>query len=172
MRFALMPSPAILTPELVRFVTSHLSIHVAASDGGGQATLVRGLGCRADPATAGGLRLLVARPQAEPVLRGIAADGRIALVFSEPETHRTVQLKARNARVGPADNDDTAVLGPYTDTLVARLGSIGTPEPFVRALLACPADELIIICATPDEVFGQTPGPQAGERLGAGQALP
>ena len=65
-----MPSPAILTPELVRFVTSHLSIHVAACDGGGQATLVRGLGCRADPATAGGLRLLVARPQAEPVLNG------------------------------------------------------------------------------------------------------
>lgn len=165
-----MPSPAILTPELVRFVTSHLSIHVAASSGG-HATLVRGLGCRADPATAGGLRLLVARPQAEPVLHAIAADGRIAVVFSEPESHLTVQLKAHAAYVTQASDDDTALLPPYTDAMVARLASIGTPEPFVRALLACPADELIVICATPHEVFGQTPGPQAGQRLGAGQVL-
>lgn len=167
-----MPSPAILTPELVRFVTSHLSIHIAASDGGGQATLVRGLGCRADPAVAGGLRLLAARPQAEPVLRGIAADGRVAVVFSEPETHRTVQLKARDARVLAPDDDDTALLAPYTDTLVTRLACVGTPEPFVRALLACPPDELIVVCATPDEVFGQTPGPLAGERLDAAHPLP
>ncbi len=167
-----MTPPTVLTPALADFVTSHLSIHIAASDDHGVATLVRGLGCRRDPATADRLRLLVAAPQAEPVLRALAANGRIAVVFSEPESHRTVQLKGHDAHRAERDPDDTALLAPYIDTLVVRLATVGTPEAFVRALLHCPAEALCIVRFTPDEVFGQTPGPQAGQRLAAGSALP
>ncbi|MBT0963596.1 pyridoxamine 5'-phosphate oxidase family protein [Denitromonas iodatirespirans] len=167
-----MTPPPVLTPALADFVTSHLSIHIAASDARGIATLVRGLGCRRDPADRDRLRLLVAGPQAEPVLRCLAANGRIAAVFSEPESHRTVQLKGRDAGPCAPDAADAAFLAPYTDRLVARLATLGTPEPFVRTLLACPVEDLRVIRFTPDEVFGQTPGPQAGQRLSAGSAVP
>ena len=167
-----MSSSNVLAPALADFVTSHLSIHVAASDGRGIGTLVRGLGCRRDPADADTLRLLVAAAQAEPVLRCLSARGRIAVVFSEPESHRTVQLKGHGAQVLAPKPEDAALLAPYTDTMVVRLATLGTPEAFVRTLLACPADELRVIRFRPDEVFGQTPGPQAGQRLPAGGALP
>ncbi|TVO64990.1 hypothetical protein [Denitromonas ohlonensis] len=167
-----MTSPTVLTPALADFVTSHLSIHLAASDDRGIATLVRGLGCRRDPAATNRLRLLIAAPQAEPVLRALTTNGRIAVVFSEPESHRTVQLKGRDAHRVERDPDDTALLAPYINTLVARLATVGTPEAFVRALLHCPTEALCIVRFTPDEVFGQTPGPQAGQRLATGSALP
>ena len=62
-----MTSP--LNPALAAFLTSHISIHFAATGTNGMATLVRGLGCRIAPEAPTRLRLLVSRPQAEPVLR-------------------------------------------------------------------------------------------------------
>lgn len=161
-----------LNPALAAFITSHLSIHFAASDAHGMATLARGLGCRIAAEEPARVRLLVARPQAEPVLRAIDANGRIAAVFNEPESHRSVQLKGIDARREAAGQADQAVLAPYTDEMSRRLKVFDTPEAFVRALLACPPEELVVVSFTPQEIFGQTPGPQAGARLPAGTGAP
>lgn len=161
-----------LNSALVAFLTSHLSIHVAASDGNGIATLVRGLGCRIADDEPSRVRLLMSRPQSEPVLRAVDANGRIAAVFSEPESHRTIQLKGVDARQESPEAADHALLSPYIDEMSRRLKAIDTPEPFVRALLACSPGELAVVSFTPQDLFGQTPGPKAGERLADGAGLP
>lgn len=157
-------------PALARFVSGQMSMHVAACDAQGFPTLVRGVGYRVDPAQPARLRVLMPQPQAEPVLRALAANGRIAVVLSEPASHRTVQLKGSDARIEAAEPADVALLAPYVEAMVAHLRPFDTPEPFMRALLACSAGELAVASFSPAEVFGQTPGPQAGARLASGEA--
>lgn len=156
-------------PALACFVSGQMSMHVAACDARGLPTLVRGVGYRVAPEQPGRLRVLMPQPQAEPVLRALAGNGRIAVVLSEPVSHRTVQLKGTDARVETPEPADVALLAPYTEAMVAHLKAFDTPEPFVRALLACSAGELAVASFTPAEVFGQTPGPQAGARLASGE---
>ena len=62
-----MHSPVPLEPALAAFITSRLSIQVAASDGHGLASLVRAVGCRVS-ADRCRVTVLVSRSQAAPVL--------------------------------------------------------------------------------------------------------
>jgi len=165
-----MPDPV---PDLLaRFITSHISIHVAACPEGGVATLARGLGCRIDPHAPERVRVLMARPQSRPVLDAVGANGRIAVVLNEPESHRTVQLKGSDARIEASDTADHAVLAPYRHAMAQRLKVFDTPEPLVHALLSCAPDELVTVSFTPAAVFGQTPGPRAGEPMAPDAPLP
>jgi hypothetical protein len=165
-----MPNPV---PEpLAGFITSHISIHVAACPDGGVATLARGLGCRIAPSEPTRVRVLLAHPQALPVLEAIRANGRIAVVLNEPESHRTVQLKGNDARIDDSDADDHAALAPYRNAMAQRLKVFDTPEPFVHAILSCAPDELVTISFTPEAVFGQTPGPRAGASMAPDAPLP
>ncbi|MCB1956102.1 MAG: pyridoxamine 5'-phosphate oxidase family protein [Rhodocyclaceae bacterium] len=157
-------------PALARFVSGQMSMHVAACDARGFPTLVRGVGYRIDPGQPARLRVLVPQSQSEPVLRALAANGRIAVVLSEPASHRTLQLKGGDARVESVEPADVAAMAPYVEAMVDHLRAFDTPEPFMRALLACSAGELAVVSFTPAEVFGQTPGPQAGARLASGEA--
>ncbi len=161
-----------LSPALAQFVTGHLSIHVAAGCGDGLATLVRGLGARIDPADSHYLRVLVSRSQSTELLAAVAGGYPVAAVFNEPESHRTVQLKAPIAEVVAANEDDRALLGPYVRAMADRLRTFDTPEPYVHALLACAPDDLAVIRFTPRDVFGQTPGPRAGAPIAADGPAP
>jgi len=161
-----------LSPALVQFVTGHLSIHVATCCGDGLTTLVRGVGARIDPTDARFLRILVPRSQSAELLDAIEAQYPVAAVFNEPETHRTVQLKAPSAEVVAADDDDRALHTPYVRAMVERLRAFDTPAPYVYALLSCAQDDLVAIRFSPQDVFGQTPGPRAGAPIPADGPVP
>jgi hypothetical protein len=154
-----------ISAALATFITSHISIHVAATRADGIATLVRALGCRIDPSAPARVRLLVARAQCAALLEAVATSGRIAAVFNEPESHRTVQLKGGDARVLAATPDDLAVRTPYVQAMARRLTVFDTPEPFMHALLASAPDEVAVVDFTPAAAFTQTPGPRAGAPL-------
>lgn len=163
-----MHSPVPLEPALAAFITSRLSIQVAASDGHGLASLVRAVGCRVS-ADRCRVTVLVSRSQAAPVLAGVAANGMLAAVFNEPESHRTVQLKGRDACVEMATAEDEAALVPYAADFSGRLAVFRVPEAYVRTLVSCAPGDLVAISFTPSEAYGQTPGPRAGMRLEGGQ---
>lgn len=158
----------LLDPALAEFITSRISVQIAACDGRGPATLVRGLGCRVsdDLRT---VTVLMPRSQALPVLAAIEANGRVAAVFSEPETHRTVQLKGVDARVEAATAEDEAGLLPYAAAMAARLAPFRVPEIYARTLFSGSADDLVAVSFTPSQGFGQTPGPRAGMPLADGK---
>lgn len=159
-----MHSVAPLDEALAAFVTSRISVQVAACDEHGATSLVRALGARV-AADRMRVTIVMARSQAEPVLRMLRANGKIAAVFSEPVTHRTIQLKGRDAAIEAATPADEAELAPYASAMAAHLRAYDVPEAFTRAMVSCPPGDLIAVSFSPCEAYGQTPGPHAGERL-------
>jgi hypothetical protein len=102
---------------------------------------------------------------AERLLGDVSRSGRIAVVFTDPPTHRTIQLKGTDAAIVPAVAADRKRVKAYADALVVSIGMVGQPECLVRAMLAHTAAELTTITFTPAAAFTQTPGPQAGAPL-------
>ncbi len=159
-----------LDPALAQFVTSQLSMVVAACSDAGEPTLSRALGARVSP---DGQRLTVLIPasQARDLLKYIGTNGRISVVFNEPETHHTVQIKGTGARIEPLQTADAVGLEPYVDRLARRLQHYLVPEAFSRALYSADPADLVAVSFCPDAAYGQTPGPHAGEPLNPGGAM-
>jgi hypothetical protein len=155
-----------LDPELAAFIGGGVSIAVATRDAGCTPHLVRGVGCHYD-----GRRVVVLVPvrQAGSVVADVKANGMVAVVFSRPSTHRTVQLKGDDASVAPAGSGDAACAPDYRRAFVEELQQLGWAPEFTEALLEGSAEELAAIAFTPAAAYSGTPGPLAGQRLGAGQ---
>jgi hypothetical protein len=77
--------------------------------------------------------LFVPRRQGRLVLEEIAANGGIAVGFSQPSRHRTVQLKGRDARIVPLEAGDRALALACRDALSADLQRVGYPPTLARA---------------------------------------
>lgn len=153
-----------LDPALAEFIASRISIQVAACDETGATTLVRALGARVAEDRQR-VTVLMARTQAEPVLKMLRANGRIAVVFSHPVNYRSIQLKGRDAALEAALPSDEAALPAYAQAMATHLSAYDVPESFTRAFLSSPPGDLIAVSFTPSEAYGQTPGPGAGARL-------
>jgi hypothetical protein len=160
-------APFRLDPELIRFMTGGLSINTGSGRPDGPPSQCRTHGCRVDP---GGRRVTVFLPasQAADLLRDVRHTGAIAVVFSEPPTHRTVQIKGRDARVEPLADGDAAQVAAYRTAFVQCLLPLGFTEPMVRALLGGPDADLVAVGFTPEAAVNQTPGAQAGSALARG----
>ncbi|MDO9596862.1 MAG: hypothetical protein Q7J47_04005 [Azoarcus sp.] len=158
-------NPPILDAAHADFVVGGVSINAAACRRGGFPALARGVGCRLS-ADRSSLTLLFGAAAAADLLEAVRRSGAIAAVFSDPPTHRTVQLKGTDALVLRPEPGDRELVAGYRDTFMRVLGSLGYSEDMTRALLACPLDELVTVRFSPSSAFTQTPGPRAGEVLG------
>ena len=154
----------ILGPELTRFVTGGVSINAGSASAAGVPSLCRAFGCRVDPA-ADRLRLFFAGPQAVELVRDAKRSGALAVVFSEPPTHRTVQIKGQDARLEPLAEGDLACVMAYRAAFAQCLVFLGFTEVMVRTLLDCPDEALVALTFTPSVLFNVTPGAQAGAPL-------
>ncbi|WP_193353136.1 pyridoxamine 5'-phosphate oxidase family protein [Alicycliphilus denitrificans] len=97
--------PALLSPENIALVAGGVSAIVASRDAQLRPSVMRAVGSRI---RADGRRITVflRRSQSQLLLADIAATGHIAVVFSDPPSHRTVQVKATAAlqrALRPAD---------------------------------------------------------------------
>ena len=146
------------------FIQQGLSITLGARDDACRATLVRVVGCAVSPDRRE-VRLLFSARQGREVIERIGRNGAVAVVFSEPSSHRTIQLKAGDARVVPAEPADAELARRHADAFVAHLGALGYGESFVRNLLHVAPEDLVAVVFTPAAAFAQTPGPGAGGRL-------
>lgn len=159
-------SVALLDPAQAAFIQSQVSIIVAASDAEQVPSLMRAAGCRVD---AGRRRVtvLLNASQSRALLRGIDRSGVIAVVFSQPSTHRTLQLKGSDAAIETLCPADTALLEHYRELMVVEIGALGFPRVFTEAMLSGAAADTVAVSFTPAAVFEQTPGPAAGAQLPA-----
>jgi hypothetical protein len=115
--------------------------------------------------------IYVCRSQSAQLLGDVARSGRLAVVFSQPSTHKTVQLKTRGARLREAREDDVPVLQRYLRAMERELTLIGFAPVYARAMLAHRLDDVVAIEFEPELAFDQTPGSKAGQPIGA-KALP
>jgi len=155
------PSP--IGDEQAALINRRVSIMVGSRDAGLRPHLLRAVGCRlsADWRRA---TLLVPQRCSGEVLNDLRDNGRIAVVFSEPSSNRTLQLKGSDATVTPCGPDDAALAERYVQGFIAEIGLLGFSADVAHSFLGRD-DTLLAVHFTIAEAFEQTPGPSAGEPL-------
>ncbi len=89
-------------------------------------------------------------------------NGLIAVTCCRPTDHVTCQLKGQVRRIRPADERDRDRRLRWHRLFLDELMAVGVPAPEAEALITDPvvAVEMIVM-----DVFAQTPGPGAGEKV-------
>jgi len=123
-------------------------------------------GCRAVAATSDDdlrtLTIYVPIATSRDVIADIAATKRIALAASHPPTHHTVQLKGTTTSVRLASDSEADLIRTRFDAFVEILHFIGIPRRTARSVTQWPA---FAVEMKVEEIFEQTPGPNAGALL-------
>ena len=156
-------APAVIDAEHARFLEGAVSIIVASRNAANQPELVRAQGCRV-ARDRRRVRLFLASAQASLLLDDVRQNGLVAVVFTQPGTHRSLQLKGEAARVVRLRPDEVARMGAYRDAMVQQLAKGGVSEALTRALLT-PMGDTVAIEFVPTHAYVQTPGPGAGRPL-------
>lgn len=161
-------SPALIGPEQAALITGQVSIIVATADAALRPHLMRASGCRlsADRRRA---TLLMSRDGGREVIDDLRRNGRIAVVFTQPTSNRTLQLKGDDAVVAPCGPDDAALAERYLAGFVDEIGQLGFPADVAHAILSV-VEERLAIHFTIAAAFEQTPGPDAGRPLAGAAA--
>lgn len=139
-------------------------MNVASCDANRMPSVARGYGCRLS-SDRRRITVFLSVPQAQPVLRDLRAGHPVAVVFTRPKTHQTIQLKGAGATIAPLGPGDRAVMDAYADAFMAEVGAIGFKEQFSRAIVSGARGEAVGVTFTLAAAFIQTPGPTAGQRL-------
>lgn len=159
-----MSPPALLNPQHIAMVDRGVSVIVASRDAALRPSIMRGVGS-AISADGTQVTVYLRRSQSRQLLQDIAAGGGLAVVFSEPPTHRTLQLKARTATQRPAGPADLPLLQRYLASMQHELAQVGYGPAFVAAMLSAPLEDVVAVQFSPEAAFDQTPGPRAGTPL-------
>jgi len=157
-------SPALLDEDHAAFIQGGVSVIVATRNAELVADAVRGCGCRVSKDRRS-VTVLMDPGRTGSVIADIESNGMIAVVFSQPSTHRTIQLKGTDARVVRISPGDRALAARHLAAWVADLCSVGYQPEFARTLHGDAPRAMVAVAFTPTSAFQQTPGPGAGERL-------
>ena len=161
------PTSPQLPPDLVATMQRGISVLVASRDAALRPSVMRAVGSQVS-ADGRDITVYLSRRQSRQLLLDLAASGRLAAVFSEPATHRTVQLKASRCEIRPAGPQDEGVLARYLASMEHEIARVGYAPELTRAMLANRLDDVVAVRFAPEQAFDQTPGPRAGTPLGAG----
>ncbi len=158
------PSAPLLDADTAEFITGVTSMSIATRDAQLLPAVGKALGCTLS-ADRRWLTVMIDGEQSARIAADIAAGSPVAVVFSLPATHRTVQIKGRQATMAPASPTQQVRTRLHVDAIVEHLVPLGYDEAALRVLFSFSPDRLMAVRFTPAEVFAQTPGPRAGERI-------
>jgi hypothetical protein len=154
----------LLDPARIAMVAKGVSAIVASRGADLRPSIMRAVGSRIS-ADGREVTVYLRRSQSEQLLRDIAQTGEIAVVFSVPSSHQTLQLKASQATQRSAGEHDLPVLQAYLRSMEEEVGRVGYSPRYVGALLAAPLADVVAVRFAPTSAFDQTPGPRAGAAL-------
>ena len=154
---------SVLTRDLADFIQSGISIIVGSVGPDGRP--IAGIGLACTVGAAGRIRLILRQPANAGLLAAIAAGGSLAATFSRPVSHRSIQLKARTARVAPVHPGDEDTVARQAERFRLELIAVDHGEALAELYVAHEPGELVALEFLPDRAFVQTPGPGAGARL-------
>lgn len=158
-------STPLLPPDLIAMVAHGVSTIVSSCDAALRPSIMRAAGSTISQ-DGRLITVYLARQQSRQLLQDVAANGHIAVVFSEPVSHRTLQVKACSARTRGALPSDQPILARYLAAMQDEILRVGFGPTFTKAMLACQLDDVVAISFEPTQAFDQTPGPKAGAALG------
>lgn len=155
----------VLTRELAEFCGSGVSVVVAASTADGLPIAGRGKACRIMPD--GMIRIFLPEPGNAVLLAAFFAGSPIAVTFSAPRNHRSIQVKGFSVRPVALDDGDLDEVARQVRAFEGELVFVNYPPRFSAAYTAYRPEEMVAIEFSPRDAFVQTPGPGAGEVLSA-----
>jgi hypothetical protein len=161
--------PALIGPDEAALIGHPVSIHVASRDALQRPHLMRAMGCRLSDDRRS-LTLFLPAASSRLVLDDLRANGQIAVVFSEPSSHRTLQFKGRDAAVVAVLPGDEALVQAYIGRFAEEIGGLGFADKVAKTMFDHRPEDLVAVRFTPAAGFDQTPGPKAGEALGSDAA--
>lgn len=125
---------------------------------------MRAYGCRVAPDRRT-ITVFLAVPQSTAVIEDLRAGRGIAVVFSRPTTHETLQLKSARADIAPLSDGDHERMRAYGLSFGEEVGAVGSSAAFQRAIMSGTEADAVAVTFTPTAAFEQTPGPSAGQPL-------
>ena len=156
-----------LSEEQAAFICSGLSITASSRDGRFIPSISRVLACAVNDSR-NQLRIVVVKSQALQLLLDIKASTEIAVVFSQPSSHKTLQIKGKNTHQSDIQDGDIVLIDQCIRGFADNLASIGYPREFAHAFHHYSPDDVAAISFTPVALFEQSPGPDAGKALAFG----
>jgi hypothetical protein len=156
------PTPTI-TEELVELIASGVDVYVAtrSAELEPESMLAMGIRAHADRRT---LTVYLPQALAAATCQNLEQNGEIAITLSRPSDFRAVQLKGRSTGVRPATETEREIQAIFRAALVDQLEAVGVPRCASRRLVWWPS---LAVEVAVREIYGQTPGPAAGEPLPA-----
>jgi hypothetical protein len=111
------------------------------------------------------ITFFVPEGRSEKILSDLKSNGRIALAVSWA-THEAYQLKGVYMSSRPADAKERAVQEIYRSKLLSAAIQAGYPEQIAKSLvLGFAYQPAVAIIFRVEEIFLQTPGPEAGKKI-------
>jgi hypothetical protein len=162
------PAPAtaaVLSEEHARFIVERaVSTALSSRDAANRPSLSKAAAVRIS-ADRRRITMLVDQQLAAHVLRDLRAGSAVAAVFSEPLTHRTLQVKAPRAELSAVTPADREYARQHFEATLAHIVPLGYPEDGIRCYFAYQPEQLVAVSFEPVAAFEQTPGPGAGRPL-------
>lgn len=153
----------VLTGELATFAQCGVSIVLASCGPGLRPVVGRGLACHID--ADGRTRIVLRRSSNPDILHALESGGRLAVTFTQPTTHRSIQIKSSGCRLAAPSAEDVKRAHDQTAAFRADLKATGYIDTFAAGYTRFAQDDLIVLECEPEEAFVQTPGPLAGSPL-------
>lgn len=151
----------VIPEELADFLASGLSISIGTRDAALAPEGTRGWAVTVDGDRTHLTAYLTAKT-AGSILRNLEANKQIAICFDRPSDSRACQLKGEFVEGRRARPAERAEIERQVSGFFADLELIGVPRAVFSGWLRWPA---IAVRMRVTDVFHQTPGPGAGERL-------
>lgn len=157
--------PPPLDAALAGFIQGGVSVVIASSNTGLEPDVVRGCGCRVSRDMRR-VTVLFDKARDGRMLDDFATNGRIAVVFTQPSTHRTIQLKGTDAALVRTASSDRLVVQAHREKWIQELCLVGYTREYSAAVWGPMPESLAAIAFKPTAAYQQTPGPAAGQPLG------
>lgn len=135
-----------------------ISVLVATADANGIPSCCRGIAVRPGEGFET-LTVYVPVATAHETLANVATTHRIAVSFTQPLPHNSIQVKGLSRGVRMASDAEQPFVREELDKFAGQLDAIGLPRRITRSITHWPA---FAIDMSVEEVFDQTPGPKAG----------
>lgn len=108
------------------------------------------------------MTVFIYEPFADVMLKNLNENGRVALIAGVFPSHETYQFKGAFVASRKTENKDFEMQENYRNKILDHYMPLGFPENFFRNLPYKPG---IAVTFHVEDIFVQTPGPGAGEKI-------
>jgi hypothetical protein len=108
------------------------------------------------------MTIFLSEAMAARTLENLRDNGQVAVSFSRPIDHRSLQVKGRVTAIRNSSEAERALQERYLIAYVEQLYLVGLPRSLARRVRSWPS---VAVSLQIDDVFVQTPGPSAGRRV-------